>query len=367
MDNNTNNNNINNPQLSSKIIPASICLFLFAIFLLPLVLFLIIILYNTKRLLHLNTRILLAVVPLSVILSLISRIFLLLLVIIGENNISFMKFVIYYPAFLANFFLNSLPITIGLEKFISTIFYNYYEKNKRLRFVGISILAIQLLLALVFSIIRSNITFEENNSQNISSLQHTIFNNLQIILPQVSITIPVFFLLFWNAKLSVTSNQSSSQNNISCRYQIRENCRTLRFCLFFVFLLGASTFVQILLHTFNDDESKALFLDVIYSVKHFGPFEEFLALFPSTLALLGTIFGHKSIRLSLLSRFGFDISVMEKSNTKQNKHLHINTVDGSLSSFSSNRTARVSDAKSVNELIRDAHFDILQNCWDKKT
>ena len=58
---------------------------------------------------------------------------------------------------------------------------------------------------------------------------------------------------------------------------------------------------------------------------------------------------------------------MERSNAKQKKHLHINTVDGSLSSFPSHRTARVSDAKSVNERLRDAHFDILQNCWEKKT
>ena len=76
-----NNNTTNNiPELSSKIIPTSICLFLFAIILFPLILLLIIILYKTKRLLHLNTRILLTVVPLSVVLSLTSRICLLLMV-----------------------------------------------------------------------------------------------------------------------------------------------------------------------------------------------------------------------------------------------------------------------------------------------
>uniref|UniRef100_A0A915NXH8 Serpentine receptor class gamma n=1 Tax=Meloidogyne floridensis TaxID=298350 RepID=A0A915NXH8_9BILA len=272
---------------------------------------------------------------------------------ISENPSKFMEFAVYYPAFFANFFINSLPITIGLEKLISTLFCKYYEKNKRLRFVGIGILAIQLITALLFSIIRFNLTSKENNSQNISSLQHTIFNNLQIILPQSSIILP---------------NQNSPQNSISCRYQLRENCRTLRFCLFFVFLLGASTFIQILLHTFNDEESRTLFFNVNYSDKHFGTLEEFLALFPQTLALLGTLFGHKSIRLSLLSLFGFEVSAIERAVTKQNKNLHINTVNGSLSSsFSSNRTARVSDAKSVNELIRDAHFDILQNYWEKKT
>nr|CAD2157482.1 unnamed protein product [Meloidogyne enterolobii] len=362
-----NNNTTNNiPELSSKIIPTSISLFLFAIFLLPLILLLIIILYKTKRLLHLNTRILLSVVPLSVILSLTSRICFLLMAIC-ENPARFMEIAVYYPAFFANFFINSLPITIGLEKLISTLFCKYYEKNKRLRFVGIGILAIQLITALLFSIIRFNLTSKENNSQNISSLQHTIFNNLQIILPQSSIILPVFFLLFWNTKLSV-QNQNSPQNSISCRYQLRENCRTLRFCLFFVFLLGASTFIQILLHTFNDEESRTLFFNVNYSDKHFGTLEEFLALFPQTLALLGTLLGHKSIRLSLLSLFGIEVSAMERAVTKQNKNLHINTVNGSLSSsFSSNRTARVSDAKSVNELIRDAHFDILQNYWEKKT
>uniref|UniRef100_A0A915MUI8 Major facilitator superfamily (MFS) profile domain-containing protein n=1 Tax=Meloidogyne javanica TaxID=6303 RepID=A0A915MUI8_MELJA len=128
-----------------------------------------------------NTRILLTVVPLSVILSLASRICLLLMVI-SENPSRFMEFAVYYPAFFANFFINSLPITIGLEKLISTLFCKYYEKNKRLRFVGIGILAIQ--------------------------------------------------------------------------------------------------------------ESRTLFFNVNYSDKHFGPLEEFLALFPQTLALLGTLFGH---------------------------------------------------------------------------
>nr|CAD2159516.1 unnamed protein product [Meloidogyne enterolobii] len=121
-----------------------------------------------------------------------------------------MEIAVYYPAFFANFFINSLPITIGLEKLISTLFCKYYEKNKRLRFVGIGILAIQLMTALLFSLIRFKLTSKENNSQNISSLQHTIFNNLQIILPQSSIILPVFSLLFWNTKLSV-QNQNSSQ------------------------------------------------------------------------------------------------------------------------------------------------------------
>ena len=79
--NNIKNNNINNPQLSSKILQTIISLSIMTVFLLPLVLLFIMTLYKTKRLLHINTRILLTVVPLSVVLSLISRICQLLFVV----------------------------------------------------------------------------------------------------------------------------------------------------------------------------------------------------------------------------------------------------------------------------------------------
>uniref|UniRef100_A0A915LIE0 Uncharacterized protein n=1 Tax=Meloidogyne javanica TaxID=6303 RepID=A0A915LIE0_MELJA len=78
--------------------------------------------------------------------------------VIIENPSRFMEIAVYYPAFFANFFINSLPITIGLEKLISTLFCKYYEKNKRLRFVGIGILAIQL------------ICMEEDNTESVTSL-----------------------------------------------------------------------------------------------------------------------------------------------------------------------------------------------------
>ncbi|KAF7632966.1 hypothetical protein Mgra_00007669 [Meloidogyne graminicola] len=320
--------NNNTFPLNLKIIPTSICLSLLTIFLIPLLFFFTIILYNTKRL-HINTRILLTVVPF-----------------------------IFYTSYFANFFLNTLPILILIEKLFSTIFCKFYETKKSLRWISICILAIDIFVALLLSIIRCSQTIS-NKEENI------ITHHIELVLFQVSATLPCIFLLFWNVKLlspQFASNPCFSKS-ISCRYQLRENCRTLRFCLFFVLLLSASTFIHILFHVILNDESFSF--NINYSIQNYGPFEEILNIFPSYIALVGTLFGHKSLKQSLLTRFGFNIS--ERCNAKKMKQLHINTVDdGFLSSFSSNRTARVSDAKSVNELIRDAHFDILQNCWDRK-